>query len=129
MTFSPIVENHWANPRNMGCPAHFDAKGVAGDPHAGPFMIVYLSLEKDSITEAAFETYGCGAAIAAGSLTTELIKGRSLEFAREIDAGVVRTLLGGLPLGKEHCAGLAAAALAHALKSIPAVASEHQVKG
>jgi len=118
MTYSPIVAHHFTNPRNVGKPASYTAEGVAGDPGGGPFMIVYLDVDGDRIRDAAFETYGCGVAMGCGSLVTELVKGRTLDVARKIDATALRTLLGGLPLGKEHCADLAAAALATALTSI-----------
>jgi NifU-like protein involved in Fe-S cluster formation len=115
--YSPIIMDHFERPRNVGKLADCNAKGVAGDPSSGPFMVLYLRIQAGTIEKASFETYGCPPAIAAGSFLTELIKGQTIEEAAEITDSGLAELLGGVPLGKEHCPQTAISALKAALKA------------
>ena len=81
-------------------------------------MVLYLDVRDRRILHAGFQTYGCAAAIAAGSLLTELILGRTIEDLAKLDAPTLRLGLGGLPLGKEHCADIAISALGDALRNL-----------
>src|SRR5579883_908706 len=117
--YSAKLMDHFQNPRNAGKPERYSVKGVAGDPRSGPFMILYLDLQGPYIRDAKFQTYGCAPAIAAGSLLTELVKGRTISQTAPIDAAFITEHLGGLPLGKEICANLAATALGSAIGAIP----------
>lgn len=116
--YSPVVMDHFGNPRNVGVLEPCSAKGVAGNPDSGPFMIIYLKLDRDRIAEVRFQTNGCAAAIAAGSYLTESLRGKSIEVARVVDAEILLDGLGGLPLGKRHCAQTAIAALQDALRRL-----------
>jgi nitrogen fixation NifU-like protein len=113
--YSTTLMDHFGNPRNAGVLKEYSVRGVSGDPNAGPFMVFYLDIRKRKIRDVSFQTYGCAAAIAAGSYLTELVKGKSLEEAAAIDAQTIKAGLGGLPLGKEHCASTAVSALRDAL--------------
>jgi len=117
--YSPTVMDHFEHPRNGGKPPNFNTKGVAGNPSAGPYMVLYLDIRKDRIEGVGFQTYGCPSAIAAGSLMTEMIKGKSRMEAAAIDSPGLIESLGGLPLGKRHCADLAVSALRDALGQAP----------
>jgi len=116
--YSPTVEDHFHHPRNAGEPSHYNAKGVAGDPNAGPFMVIYLLVADGWIKEAGFQTFGCPAAIAAGSVLTEMVKNHCLEEAHRIDSADVLKRLGGLPLGKRHCSNIAVSALIKAIEEV-----------
>jgi nitrogen fixation NifU-like protein len=113
--YSEIVRDHFFRPRNAYRMEDADAIGVAGQPGNGPFMVLYLKVEVDRIAKASFQTYGCGPAIAAGSLLSERLSGLSLREARAWRAEKIQTELGGLPPEKRHCAELAANALDGAL--------------
>ena len=63
------------------------------------------------------ETYGCAANIAASSILTELIKGKTLQEAWKIDWRRISEELGGLPPIKFHCGILAIGALRRAIRS------------
>jgi NifU-like protein involved in Fe-S cluster formation len=72
---------------------------------------LYLKLEGAQVSRATFRTFGCSACIAASSVATELLLGRSgPPTADEIDAA-----LGGLPTDKRYCAELVAEAARRAL--------------
>ncbi len=58
---------------------------------------------------------GCGAAIATSSIATEMVKGKSLEEAKQISNKAVTDTLGGLPPAKQHCSVLAADAIKKAI--------------
>jgi nitrogen fixation NifU-like protein len=73
-------------------------------------------VEDDRIADVKFRTFGCGAAIATTSMTTELAKGKTLDEAMEITRQDVADELGGLPPVKMHCSNLAANALHEAIK-------------
>jgi NifU-like protein involved in Fe-S cluster formation len=92
-----------------------DGKGTEGAPGAGNYMVITLQLRDGVIASALFQTYGCPGAIACGSCLTEWVTGLGIEEAKAITPSALATRLGGLPLGKEHCADLAVAALQKAL--------------
>lgn len=73
-------------------------------------MTVWIRVEEGCVREAAFEAQGCAPSIAAGSVLTELMRGRSVYEAREIRPGDIEEALGGLPPIKRHCALLASRA-------------------
>ena len=78
-------------------------------------MKIYIKVEDNIITDVKFKTFGCGAAIATSSISTELIKGLSLEKALELKNGDVVDKLDGLPPVKIHCSLLAEEAIHEAI--------------
>ncbi|NQT48573.1 MAG: iron-sulfur cluster assembly scaffold protein, partial [Chloroflexi bacterium] len=61
-------------------------------------------------------TDGCGTSIAAGSMVTELAKGKAVAEILKISQQDVLDALGGLPEESAHCALLAANTLREAMK-------------
>jgi len=104
------------NPRNMGEIEDADGVGEVGNPACGDVMKLFLKIEGDRIVDAKFKTFGCGAAIASSSMTTELIKGKTIDEALKLSNEAVAEALGGLPPAKQHCSVLAEDALRQALE-------------
>src|SRR2546426_385279 len=113
--YSATVLDHFHRPRNAGTVEGATHRGGAGTPGERPYMLICLKVQNGIIERAGFTTYGCPGAVACGSLTTELVTGRSVDIAGRIEANDLMTLLGGLPAGKEHCAELGVTALRNAL--------------
>lgn len=113
--YSATLMDHFAAPRNSGRLDAPDRRGVAGRPHHGPFLTLDLRLECGTVAEARYQTYGCGPAIACGSMLTVLIVGRPLAEARALTVERLIAALDGLPDDKRHCAELAITALQDAL--------------
>jgi len=84
--------------------------------NCGDLMTIYIKVKDDRIEDIKFKTFGCGAAIATSSMTTELAKGKTLEEAMKISRGDVADSLGGLPPIKMHCSNLAADGLHAAIQ-------------
>jgi nitrogen fixation NifU-like protein len=114
--YSEKVLDHFRNPRNVGEIEDADGVGTVGNPVCGDMMSVYIKVKDDRIEDIKFKTFGCGAAIATTSMTTELAKGKTLDEAMEITRQDVADELGGLPPIKMHCSNLAADALHEAIK-------------
>jgi len=115
--YSDKVLDHFRNPRNVGEIEDADGVGTVGNPVCGDMMSVYIKVEDDKIADVKFRTFGCGAAIATTSMTTELAKGKTLDEAMEITRDMVAEELGGLPPVKMHCSNLAADALHEAIEN------------
>jgi len=109
--YTDKVMEHFRNPRNMGEIPNADGIGTVGNPVCGDLMTIYIKVKDKHIEDIKFKTYGCGAAIATSSMTTELAKGKTLEEAMKITRASVADSLGGLPKVKMHCSNLAADAL------------------
>ena len=115
--YTDKVMDHFKNPRNMGEIPDADGVGTVGNPTCGDLMTMYIKVKDNHIEDIKFKTYGCGAAIATSSMTTELAKGKKLEEAMNITRASVASSLGGLPPVKMHCSNLAADALHSAIKN------------
>jgi len=102
--FSDIVMDHFRRPRNVGRLDPCDVQGVAGTPGQGPFMLFTARLDGDCICSVQFQTFGCGPAIAAGSVLTELVTGRPLAETSDVTREKMVEALGGLPHYKLYCA-------------------------
>ncbi len=114
--YSDKVMDHFMNPRNVGEIEDADGVGQVGNPVCGDVMAMYIKVEDDRISDIKFKTFGCGAAIATSSITTELVKGKTLDEALEISNSRVAEALDGLPPPKMHCSNLAAEALHSAIE-------------
>ncbi len=105
--YSDTVLDHYRNPRNTGVIENADAVGIAENSACGDVLHLYLSIADGRAERASFKTFGCAAAIAAGSILTEMVTGATLEDISRISKQDVVEALGGLPPMKVHCSVLA----------------------
>jgi nitrogen fixation NifU-like protein len=105
--YSAIVIDHFRNPRNLGDLDGADAVAEVENPACGDRTRLAIRVAGGRIVESRFRTEGCPAAIAASSITTELIQGKTLEEAARLRDEDVAAALGGLPRNKLHCSVLA----------------------
>jgi Fe-S cluster assembly scaffold IscU len=117
MAYSDKVLDHYANPKNVGTldkSKNNVGTGLVGAPECGDVMRLQIEVNDGLITDAKFKTFGCGSAIAASSLATEWLKGKSLDEAVTIDnMDLVEEL--NLPPVKIHCSVLAEDAIKSAI--------------
>ena len=114
--YSDKVMDHFMNPRNMGVIEDADGSGTVGNPQCGDVMRLFIKVKDNVITDIKFKTFGCGAAIASSSMTTELVKGKTIDEALAISNEAVAEALDGLPPVKMHCSVLAEDALRAAIE-------------
>lgn len=111
--------DHLARPRGRGHTPAEARTGAAGGAACGDLIRISLALDPAGpdgvIRDAGFDASGCGAALAAGSATVQLVRGRPLLEAARIGAQEIAGELGGLLPAKRHAAELAADALHRAL--------------
>ena len=116
MQYSAKVMDHFTNPRNMGEIEDASGVGTVGNAKCGDIMRIYLSIDDDGIiNDIKFKTFGCGAAVATSSMSTELIKGKHINEALKLTNRSVMDALDGLPAIKVHCSVLAEEAIRAAL--------------
>jgi nitrogen fixation NifU-like protein len=113
--FTDEVIDHFSNPRNAGELEDANGIGNAGDPDCGDTMKLYIKVEDEVVTDVRFRICGCVAALAAGSVTTVLIKGKTVDEALTITNKDISDALGGLPEHKMHCSVLGEEAIRKAI--------------
>lgn len=109
--YSDKVIEHFMSPRNVGSMTDADAEGSYGDPECGDYLTFYIKVDENRIMDIRFLVFGCVAAVATSSMTTELVKGKTLEEAMSITDRDITDALDGLPDHKLHCSVLGADAL------------------
>ena len=114
-SYSDKVMDHFMHPRNVGEISDANGVGTVGNPICGDVMKMFIKVDNDTIVDAKFKTFGCGAAIATSSIVTEMVKGKTISEALKISNRAVAEALGGLPAVKMHCSVLAEQALRSAL--------------
>jgi NifU-like protein involved in Fe-S cluster formation len=109
--FTSTTIDHFQHPRNVGRLADADAVGRVDDPETDTMIQIFVKLVAGRVARATFRTFGCSACIAASSIATEMLVGRSSPPS----ATDLETALGGLPADKRYCVDLVAEAARRAL--------------
>lgn len=92
------------------------ATGMVGAPACGDVMKLDMKIDIDGLIEdVKFKTYGCGSAIASSSLFVDMLKGKTIEEAKQIQDKDIAEILD-LPPIKLHCSVLAEEAITKAVK-------------
>ena len=115
--YSEKVMDHYRNPRNVGTIEDADAVGTAGSLVCGDQLKIYLKIKDNIVTDAKFQTFGCGSAVASSSILTEMIIGKSVDEVKKITNKDIADQLGGLPPEKMHCSVMGYEALEDAFKN------------
>jgi nitrogen fixation NifU-like protein len=114
--YSEKLMDHFQNPRNVGVIEKADGVGKLSSDVCGDIMHLYIRVEDKIITDAKYTTFGCAAAVASGSILTEMIIGMTLDNAEAITKEAIADNLGGVPEPKMHCSLLAADCLRLAIE-------------
>ena len=93
------------------------ATGMTGAPACGDVMKLQLKLDhEERIVDVKFKTYGCGSAIASSTMFVEMLKGKTIEEAKQIKDKEIADALD-LPKIKLHCSVLAEEGIKKAIEN------------
>jgi NifU-like protein involved in Fe-S cluster formation len=119
------LRDHYENPRNLGDLEGANAVAIVHNPVCGDMLRLAVTYESGRITAARFKGYGCAAAIAAGSVVTELLVGTSLDVAATLSDEDITAVLGPLPPMKVHAVVLARETIASVVAQLRADDTEN----
>ncbi len=114
------IQESIENPQNMGEMIDADAVGTVGSSECGDMVRMFLKFDesegKKIINKATFQSFGCQTAIAVASMATEMLKGKTIDEAKNLSADKMTAEIGSLPPMKLHCGEMVEGALRSALE-------------
>ena len=113
--YNQTVLNHFENPRNVGEICNADGVGIYMSDFCGDITKFWIKIEKKRVLDVKYRTQGCAAAIACGSILSELAKNKTVDEVLKITKNDIVSALNGLPEQKIHCSVLADDALKQAI--------------
>lgn len=106
--YAEFILDHYKNPRNFGKIEDADISHEEGNPYCGDVIRIDLKLKDNVIEDVKFSGQGCTISMAAASILTEMIKGKSLDYVKQLTKEDMLEALG-IPVGpvRIKCALLA----------------------
>ena len=80
-SYSDKVIEHFMCPQNAHTMPDADAEGMVGDPACGDCLVMYIKVQDNKIADISYLVYGCCAAVATSSMTTDQARGTTLDEA------------------------------------------------
>ncbi len=94
---------HLMNPHNYGKLENPTCVGVATDEKTKEYVIFYTLRKNNTIEDIKFATNGCQDTVVIGSMYTDMIKGKSIEYAH-LALGKIKDKLGVMTKQQQICA-------------------------
>jgi nitrogen fixation protein NifU and related proteins len=116
MEYSEELLKNFMHPKNIGEIKNPDGYAKVGNPHCGDITEIFLKIKENKIKEIKFRSFGCAAAIASGSILTQIVKGKTLKEAKKLTAKEIYKAIKA-PTPKKHCSGMALETLKEAIKN------------
>lgn len=92
--YQDILLDHYKNPRNSGVLPHATIASGQYNPSCGDRVEVTGTVFDGVLTDVRFEARGCVISVATASLLSEAIKNKCLDEITNIDAQVIRAMIG-----------------------------------
>lgn len=118
MQYSQKVLDHFMHPHNVGKLDDANVTATEGSPACGDQVTFFLKINDENhvIEDISFQSYGCASNIATASIVTDMVKGKTIEEAKDVSWKDATDELEGLPPVKIHCSVLAVDTLKAAIK-------------
>ena len=116
--YSDTLLDHLANPRHYGPMKEPDAVGIAKSPRCGEELRIYIKVQDGVIADISFTSEGCGATLGSTSIAVEMMNGKPLNEALQVNARDIERACGGLPEDRIQCAILAQQGLRNAVRKL-----------
>lgn len=114
--YSRATIREFMSPSNIGYIDDPSGTGHITDNADAVELTFFISVKIGHITDAKYRIAGCTALIAALSVLSKELPGKTIEEALALDMPHLSDLLGGLPESKWRCAGYAVEALHLAIR-------------
>lgn len=122
--YQQAILDHYHNPRNAGKPVKFQYSKALENVSCGDAVEMFIDLDQDNkVTKISHVTEGCAICIAAASMLSEELIGKTKEELKKLDAEYVQDLMGiKLTISRIKCAHMPLEAIQQA------VANKQQTK-
>jgi nitrogen fixation NifU-like protein len=111
------IIDHYKSPQNFGILKKFSNHSQQLNPFCGDQIDLYIRIQDGKVSDVSFQGHGCAISIAAGSILTEYIRGRSLTALTNFSKQDMLEQLGvAISETRKKCALLAWATLQDCLK-------------
>lgn len=88
-----ILENY-KNPKNYGKIENPTAKSKGANPLCGDELEIYLIIDNNNINDIKFTGKGCAISQASASILTEMVKGKTLDYVKNLKENDLLDALG-----------------------------------
>jgi len=82
--YRDVIVDHNRKPRNFRVMPDADRRAEGFNPLCGDRLVLFVKLDGDRVSDVSFQGSGCAISVAAASLLTESVKGRTIHEAEQL---------------------------------------------